>query len=74
MQAFQPGKGRILPAPVAGKTAAFAIESTDHLVLRAWQAIPVPPIRNKMLINTATSAIMWQNINTAPIHQNARKR
>jgi hypothetical protein len=58
MQVIQPGKGRILTVPAYRKTASFVIELIDHLVLPDNCSARGCSVENKLLFNTATSAIM----------------
>jgi hypothetical protein len=72
MQAFQPGKWRILTVPARLKTASFAMQSADQLTLCLERVACGWAIQNKLLFNTATSAIMLPAIKTLQIHDRAR--
>jgi hypothetical protein len=58
MRAHPPEKWRILTAPGELKTATFAMRSADQLLLPSERFAGAPAIPNKLLFNTATSAIM----------------
>jgi hypothetical protein len=58
MQAYQRGKWRILTVPAGLKTASFAMQSNDQLILHLERFCPAGAVPNKLLSNTATSAIM----------------
>jgi hypothetical protein len=73
MQAFQPGKWRILTAPAPLKTASRTIVTSDRLFFVPAAVRPGLAMPNKLLFNTATLAIMLKPINTSTIHDSARE-